>query len=337
MQFAALSETGQYLVIISGRDASVPRPVAYEWTISPANDGPVISSGFDVLYQGTAGEGDVVATFQGNAGSRILFQSQIYGIYLQNGGFYPANVRIVGPSGETVAQTSYPGASPYQFVLPRSGQYTAKIVGQYAPLTSTVQYLFSLSEISSLTRLDLGTTYPVQAISRDFTAPFAFEGTAGQQVLVDLMRPDNHDDQYDRNYLTMTVEAPDGTAAYFGSPLPLSGTYLVLISVGYTYGNSPYSIRLLSVDAAPKLPRDTAFTGTNAHNYEDVVRRFDVRAGEKLLLQADSINIWSIVDPAGLEGSIAWNRVETTPGTSISEGLVEFPHAGTMKLTLPQD
>ncbi len=332
VQFTALSETGQYLVIVSGRDASAVTPVSYEWTVFTANDVPVASIGFGIVYQGSASEGDLVATFQGNAGSRIQFQA------------VPTTIddvlRVFGPSGETVMQfggfpslgTSSINISQGEFILPRSGQYTIRLMGLSSPLTVPVQYQFSLWELSSLTKLDLGTTYSAPILSHDIRTPFKFEATADQQYLLNVILPDAHNNSSDDTNINFSIERPDGTSATFVSTgefvASQSGTYVLRIA-DISGTDLPISVRLLSINSALKLPLETTLMGTNSQNYEAVVRRFDVAAGEKLLLHAESAN-WSIIDLAGQDDfGITWTRVETTPGTFISEGLVAFPKDGT--------
>ncbi|MDZ4852594.1 MAG: RHS repeat-associated core domain-containing protein [Pirellulaceae bacterium] len=317
-KFAAFSETGQHLVVISGRDAAIATPVSYEWLIAPANESPVASSGFDVVYQGTAGEGELIALFQGNAGSRILFRHRTTFLFSR------AKVRIVGPSGEIVAETL--SNIDAAFVLPRSGQYTARIFGLFDPLTAPEPFAFLLSEVSSLTQLVPGTTQSVPVMPIGFSALLTFEGTAGQQYLLDEILPDTYDNRFDQNPIfSATIESPDGTITPNSNFTPnKSGTYLVRTTLNST-DSLPVSIRLLSVDAAPKLQRDIAFTGTNAFRYEDVVRRIDVAAGEKLILKSKNTD-W-VID--GGVSAISWNRIEISSGTFEFEGLVEFSQAGT--------
>jgi RHS repeat-associated protein len=334
VQHIGISETGPHRILVTGRDPNVATPIMYDWLISLANDTPVTPSGFDTLYQGTARDGDVVATFSGNAGQQILFrQTWGYDPYRKD------SVEIVGPLGDVIARSQISG--DFSIVLPDSGQYTARVVGRNSPFTGTVPYAFILAKYTSITQMNPGTIYSVPALnSLGFFAPFTFEATAGQEITIDMIWPDSFDGSMPNSPVSLYIESPDGSSlssitGLGSSPFVVnqSGTHLIRVAV---HNGQALAIRLVNVNAAPKLPRETLFTGTNSFKYEDVIRRFDAAAGERLLLRAESGN-WSVSRYSDTKGyaeniEVTWNAVETGPNTFLWEGLVEFSEAGTYTL-----
>lgn len=334
VQHIGISETGLHRILVIGRDQNSVAPVSYEWLISLANDTPVSMLGFDTLIAGTARDGDIVATFSGNAGQQILFrQTGFYDPYRSD------CVQIAGPSGSIIATA--PTDGDLNLVLPDSGVYSVRVVGRNSPFFGTVPYAFILEKYSSITRMNPGTTYPFPSPSpRGIFETFAFEATAGQELTIDMIWPDSFNGGMPYSPVSLYVESPDGsmlasTTSLESSPFSVakSGTHLVRV---YVHNGQPLALRLLRIDIAPKVSRDTLLTGTNSLRFEDVIRRFDVAAGESIRFQTESTQ-WMVGRHSETKGywennEIVWTYVETGPNTFQWEGTAEFSQAGTYTL-----
>ncbi len=332
--FVAIPEPGKYLLIVTSRNQDTETPIAYDWLISLANDASVATEGLDILYRGKALEGEQIATFQSNAGSRIMFRSS----YSFSSDGSQLVVRIVGPSGDTIKEFNpswFSGDDPV-IILPRSGRYTAYLEGKSRPLTSPTDYEFSFSDVSTLPRLEPGATYPLPPGLDRF--PFRFELVAGQHYMLQANVQDSFDASYQpHQYFNASASIPGVSPSGVSSGKPFvatrSGTYLGFARVFYS--SLELSLQLHHLDNPPKLPVDMTFGGKTTSTKEDVLRRIDVAAGDTLLLQAESSN-WVIFDPAANSSdpylAINWSRVETTPGKFVSEGIVSFSKTGTVTL-----
>ncbi len=335
--FTAIFETGKHLLLVTSSNQDTETVIPYSSLISLVNDAPVSTSGLGVSYRGTANEGDQVATFQANAGTRVFFLSS----FAQRFNNQTA-VLIVGPSGETIKKlnTDWNSFEEMVIVLPRSGQYTAQLVGRNNQITSPTNYDFSLTDVSTLTKLAPGVSYPVPDGFDLY--PFSFDVVAGQQYLLQANVEDSIDTSYDAyRYFEVSASMPVDALGFsnsisIGVPkvATKSGAYIGFARTYFT--GMQLSLQLNDIDAQPKLEIGTNLTGTNSRRKEDVIRRVDVAAGDKLLLQAESSN-WVIYDPNELFYRntylpIRWERVETSPVNFVSEGIVSFSKAGTVTL-----
>ena len=330
--FAVVSETGKHLLVVTSINQSTESAVPYEWLISLANDAPVSTSGLGVSYRGAAIEGEQVATFQANAGTQVLILSS------HTTTFNQLTLLIIDPFGETIKRFNleWNSIDEMVIVLPRSGQYTVQAVGRNRQLTSPTNYEFYLTDLSSLTKLGPGVSYPVPDGFDLF--PFSFDAVAGQQYLLQANVKDSIDTSFDAyRYFNVSASMPFDAFGFSNSisngvpkVAPKSGTY---IGFARTFFNGmQLSVQLNHINAQPKLPIGTNLTGANSLHKQDVIRRVDVAAGDKLLLQAESSD-WSVYDPSAPDLTpMRWERVETSPGNFVSEAIVSFAKAGTVTL-----
>lgn len=325
-------ETGRYLLRFKNRNDDSHLPLSFEWLISEANDAPVTESGVNTTYQGVAGEAAQVATFVANAGTRILFNGM--------NAFEGRNavvLRIVGPDGEAVDDVTwdYFGYAEQPFTLPRSGQYTVIMKGRYNSLTSPINYMFSITSVASIAKIEPGVIRTFSTGLDQFA--FRFDVVAGQQYMLQAHVQEDVDTNYaPYRYFSVSASLPvDFSGIATGTPFIASKTATYIGYGRVFYGNLNLSLELTHLNSRPKLPLGTTLAGRNSRSKEDVLRRVEVAEGDKLLIQAES-DTWQIYAPQNSAPlPIQWAHVETSPGVFIYEGIISFEKSGTYILQRP--
>ncbi len=314
------SNTETYYLVVAGLDESVTASVASTWTITSANDPAVIPSGFGT-FEGTALNDDTLATFQANAGDRILFQ--------RDGSSSSISLRVVDASGATVADLSHDYYSntqaPQYLTMPRSGVYTIKAVSIQS---FTAPYRFKIARPQDLPTATTGSEI---AVPIDYMGlHFKFTGSAGQRLFMEMPLPDDVDDRYfvqtGFSYSLYDPISASSVPIGLNDPLPRSGEY-VLHLASERFDDT--IAKMIDLASLPRIQMDMQVSGTRSKVHETELFKFSATAKEKRLFQFNNPN-WYIVNLSNDNNYVSLSLAsrEISPGNIVWEGVAEFPDNG---------
>ncbi|MCA9124295.1 MAG: hypothetical protein KDB11_29165, partial [Planctomycetales bacterium] len=319
-------ETATYYLLVAALDQSLTTPVPTRWTIADASEPDVTASGFDFLHDGEAQEGETVATFAGNAGSRILYEA---GFTTESSYI---SLHLLGPSGELIAVL--PAANSSFVMLPRSGTYTAQVHGQFGPLEQPARYRFRFRQLAELPTLEQGTLQTISPGSEaDLGMRFQVRG-AGRQVWVDLIPPDDFNELLPFNqpsvYSYTNSFSAESSVGYGNTAITIPNGSPLVVGARTELDVDSY-LRVFDVATVPQMSLDVESTGTLTRVHDDMLWRFTAVAGEKRLFQVDSRN-YAIVNLSDPQSYVLFNLptdpTEITPGRFAFEAVADFPQTG---------
>ena len=283
---ANLTETGAYVLVLSGQNASAP--VNYQFKVSDISDTPVSSSGFGTVQSGTIAAAQTVPiTFAAPAGLPIYFDGQT--------GTGSLNATLRDPSGNvvfSVAATS--NAGPY--ILSASGNYVLTISGTSPSATGTYQFqVLDLKDGGA--PLTLGT--PVSGTLNPGTAAtsYSLSVPVGQRVVFNALTTASSGIQANL-YSAGGTQVFSTNANNDNGPITLLAGSYYLILVGSQPATAAYNLSLLDATAPPALPLDTGpISGTLNPGTSATLFRISGFAGEHLYLDGVSFSgsgTWAI-------------------------------------------
>ena len=326
--FATFVDTGLYYLLVNGRDPNATTPVSYRWTISDASEPAVTPSGFGIIREGTAAEDEVVATFQANAGTRVLL--------LQASSFSvpEAYLKIEGPSGEVVANGIYL-VGDYSIILPRSGQYALRVVRQSGPISIPVPYKLMLSLGTDIPPFQTETLHTIP-VNEDFASAYRLQANAERPMMLDVILPDDYNDASNPFFGWSRITAYDVATTplqYLSSVVdevfttPRNGNYVFRLRV--LSGQIEVKYRLRDLSTVPRIALNSEATGTVSLAYENAVVRFAATAAEKRLFRVDTPN-WVVVNAKDPKSRVNLKLSEFDVGTgpSVWQGVATFPTDG---------
>ncbi|MCB9940713.1 MAG: hypothetical protein H6823_20945 [Planctomycetaceae bacterium] len=313
-------ETATHYIVVSARDESLTTPVASTWAITDASEPAVTPSGFGT-YTGTALNDDTLATFQANAGDRILVS--------QDDSHSLIDLRVEDPTGATIANLSHyhSGYVNAQYLtVRRSGQHTIKAVSIQS---FDAEYRFMVSRVQDLPAAPLGTEIPVPMNDR-LGHSFKLAGVAGQRLFVEVTLADEIDERLGLTVnLTANLYDPilgELVPARPSSPLPRTGGYVLQLASENYDGTTA---RVIDLATVPEMQLDTPVTGTRTKVHESVLLRFSATAKEKRLFQFNTSN-WQIVNLSNSTQYVTQGLAprEVSPDNVVWEEVAEFPSDG---------
>ncbi len=167
---------GIYALVLDGNVTGVT--TNYSFRLVDTSDEPVAVSGLDGVFSGDIAEGQQETfTFTAPAGRKLYFDSL-------DGDNDPVRVEIIDPT-ETRLFFQNAAFDRRPFILPRSGTYTVRVLGDGS--SSVGDYNFRILDLEGdATELTLGETVTA-TVSAFETEVYSFTGTFGQQLYFDSL------------------------------------------------------------------------------------------------------------------------------------------------------
>ncbi len=270
------------------------------------------------------GEQDIYR-FTGNAGQRIWFDGLIASDTSN------INVDLSTPTGQSLISNQDVDDDSNMLILPESGTYTITVTGDNV----TGDYSFRVLNLSDAESIDLDEDINATNDLARSTQLYSFDGSIGQQLLIDMVDVDSIFNGSWRLYGASSDEAiaSDNRLEDFNVTLPVDDTY-TLVVLGSTNDSFEYTFNINDVTISSNINPsgfNTIQTGTLATVEEEDIFTFDAVAGTRFVfdgLTSDSSSIRArLTSP---DSTQLFSSVRLTNNSSE----LTLPESGTYSLTV---
>lgn len=288
-----LRATGTYLIVVQGT-LEGGLPVDFQFSLAEVSDAPVTATGFGVPQAGTVGM-NAVQDYPVTAPAGTMLYYDALATTLPT----TATVRLLDPDGSTVFETAAP-TDLGPFFLPRSGTYTARVLGN----STGGAYNFQLLNVgASALPVTFGNTNTGVLTPPQGARAFSFTGAPGQRIYYDALTPGANDatattlSAHGAIILNHSAEADAGFVT-----LTEPGAYFMIVDSLPGQPAADYNFRLIDLAEPPvtTIPLDTTITNSLDPGTREVFYRFNGVAGQRLFFDGLGTNgngTWTLLDP----------------------------------------